>query len=77
MVLSLGGHEMTEDHWADGEKRSLTVLIEAGPDRGLLLLLNSSREATSFTLPDSKWGTSFRRIFDASSNVETHQPIIT
>jgi len=67
---------MTEDHWADGEKRSLTVLIEAGPDRGLLLLLNSATEETAFTLPDEKWGTSFRRIFDASSPVETHQPII-
>jgi glycogen operon protein len=74
--FSLGGHEMTESHWADGEKRSLTVLIEAGPDRGLLLLLNSSCETTSFTLPDSKWGTSFRRIFDASAFVDIHEPII-
>ena len=75
--FSLGGHEMTEDHWADGEKRSLSVLIEAGPHRGLLLLLNSSREATSFTLPDEKWGTSFRRIFDAASPVLTHEPVIS
>ena len=74
--FSLGGHEMTEAHWADGEKRSLTVVIEAGPDRGLLLFLNSSREETSFTLPDQKWGTSFRRIFDAASPVLTHEPVI-
>ena len=74
--FSLGGHEMNEAHWADGEKRSLTVQIEAGPDRGLLLLLNSATEETAFTLPDEKWGTSFRRIFDASSPVDTHQPII-
>ena len=75
--FSLGGHEMTEDHWADGEKRSLSVLIEAGPHRGLLLLLNSSREETLFTLPDEKWGTSFRRIFDAASPVLTHEPVIS
>jgi isoamylase len=75
--FSLGGHEMTEEHWADGEKRSLSVLIEAGPHRGLLLLLNSSREATSFTLPDEKWATSFRRIFDAASPVLTHEPGIS
>jgi isoamylase len=75
--FSLGGREMTEEHWADGEKRSLTVLIEAGPDRGLLLFLNSSREETTFTLPDNKWGTSFRRIFDASALVDTHEPIIS
>ncbi|CAN2187203.1 PulA Type II secretory pathway, pullulanase PulA and related glycosidases [Candidatus Nanopelagicaceae bacterium] len=75
--FSLGGHEMTEEHWADGEKRSLSVLIEAGPHRGLLLLLNSSREETLFTLPDEKWGTSFRRIFDAASPVLTHEPVIS
>lgn len=74
--FSLGGHEMTEQHWADGEKRSLTVFIDAGPDRGLLLLLNSSREETSFTLPDNQWGTSLRCIFDASSMVDTHEPTI-
>ena len=74
--FSLGGREMTEEHWADGEKRSLTVFIEAGPDRALLLLLNSSMQETLFTLPDNKWGTSFRRIFDASAFVETHEPII-
>jgi glycogen operon protein len=74
--FSLSGREMTEEHWADGEKRSLTVQIEAGPDRGLLLLLNSSRQETPFTLPNEKWGTSYRRIFDAASPVETHEPII-
>ena len=74
--FSLGGHEMTEDHWEDGDKRSLTVFIEAGPDRGLLLLLNSATEETLFTLPDSHWGSSFRRIFDAASPVTLHEPQI-
>jgi glycogen operon protein len=74
--FSLGGHEMNDQHWGDGEKRSLTVFIDAGPDRGLLLLLNSSREETFFTLPDSKWGSSYRRIFDAASPVTLHEPQI-
>jgi glycogen operon protein len=74
--FSLGGHEMTDDHWEDGEKRSLTVFIDAGPDRGLLLLLNSSTEETHFTLPDGHWGSSFRRIFDAASPVTMHEPQI-
>ena len=72
----LGGREMKDEHWGDGEKRSLTVFIDAGPDRGLLLLLNSSAEETLFTLPDSKWGSSYRRIFDASSRVTLHEPQI-
>jgi isoamylase len=74
--FSLGGHEMTDDHWEDGDKRSLTVFIDAGPDRGLLLLLNSATEETLFTLPDSHWGSSFRRIFDAASPVTMHEPQI-
>jgi glycogen operon protein len=74
--FSLGGHEMTDDHWEDGDKRSLTVFIDAGPDRGLLLLLNSATEETLFTLPDSHWGSSFRRIFDAASTVTMHEPQI-
>ena len=74
--FSLGGHEMHEDHWQDGEKRSLTVFIEAGSERGLLLLLNSSKSPTPFTLPDENWGHSFRRIFDAATPVQTHEPII-
>lgn len=72
--FSLGGREMTDEHWGDGDKRSLTVFIDAGPDRGLLLLLNSSKEETFFTLPNSQWGSSYRRIFDAASPVLMHEP---
>jgi isoamylase len=67
---------MNEEHWEDGEKRSLTVAIEAGPRRGILLMLNSSTEKTLFTLPEEAEGTSFRRIFDAAVPVTTHEPII-
>jgi glycogen operon protein len=72
--FSLGGHEMDEEHWEDGDKRSLTIFIDAGPDRGLVLLLNSSTMETNFTLPDEKWGTSYRRIFDAATSVSLHEP---
>lgn len=54
--FSLGGREMTDSHWHDGEKRSITVFIEASFNRGLLLLLNSSQDETLFTLPDATWG---------------------
>ena len=74
--FSLGGQEMTEDNWQDGDKRSITMFIEAGHDRALLLLLNSSTQETLFTLPDEKWGGSLRRIFDAASPVATHEPIL-
>jgi glycogen operon protein len=74
--FSVDGLEMTDEHWGDGDKRSLAVFIDAGPDRGLLLLLNSSTEEMQFTLPDSKWGSSYRRIFDAASSVILHEPQI-
>ncbi|CAB4755694.1 MAG: glycogen debranching protein GlgX [Actinobacteria bacterium] len=74
--FSLGGREMTDTHWQDSEKRSLTVFIDAGTDKGILLFLNSSREETLFTLPDSTWGQTFRCIFDASKVTATYEPVI-
>jgi glycogen operon protein len=74
--FSLGGREMTDAHWADGEKRSLTVFIDAGSDRGLLLLLNSSTQVTAFTFPDQTWGDSFRCIFDAAHITAEHEPTL-
>jgi glycogen operon protein len=74
--FSLGGNEMSDDHWRDEEKRSITVFIEADPSKALLLMLNSSKEETSFALPDASWGETFRCIFDASHRMETYEPVI-
>ena len=74
--FSLGGHEMSDDHWQDEEKRSITVFVEADPNRGLLLLMNSSSAETVFTLPDDTWGEAFRCIFDAAKDVATYEPAI-
>jgi glycogen operon protein len=74
--FSLGGNEMSDDHWRDEEKRSITVFVEADPNKGLLLMMNSSNEETIFTLPDASWGETFRCIFDASKKVETYEPVI-
>jgi glycogen operon protein len=74
--FSLGGNEMSDDHWRDEEKRSITVFIEADPNKALLLMLNSSNEESTFTLPNSNWGETFRCIFDAAQKVETYEPVI-
>ena len=74
--FSLGGREMTDSHWADGEKRSITVFIAAGPNRSLLVMFNSSANETIFTLPNESWGQTFRCIFDASQESATYQPLI-
>ena len=74
--FSASGFEMTAARWADGDRRSLTVFIDAGADRGLLLLLNSSTQPTLFTLPDDTWGDTFRCIFDASHVTSEHEPTL-
>ncbi|HEX7404291.1 MAG TPA: glycogen debranching protein GlgX [Candidatus Nanopelagicaceae bacterium] len=74
--FSLDGREMTDTHWQDGEKRSITVFIEAQSNRAIVILLNSSTEATTFTLPDQTWGQTFRCIFDASQITSTYEPVI-
>jgi glycogen operon protein len=74
--FSLGGNEMSDDHWRDEEKRSITVFIEADPNKALLLMLNSSNEQTPFTLPNSSWGETFRCIFDSSQKTESYEPVI-
>jgi glycogen operon protein len=67
---------MSDDHWRDEEKRSITVFIEADPNKALLLMLNSSAEETPFTLPNASWGETFRCIFDSSKETETYEPAI-
>ena len=74
--FSLGGNEMSDDHWRDEEKRSITVFVEADPNKGLMLMLNSSRSVTAFTLPDASWGETYRCIFDAAKKVATYEPVI-
>ena len=74
--FSLGGREMSDTHWADEEKRSITVFVEADPARGLLLLMNSSTSETTFTLPDQQWGETFRCLLDASKGIATYEPVI-
>jgi glycogen operon protein len=74
--FSLGGNEMSDDHWRDEEKRSITVFIEADPNKALLLMLNSSADETPFTLPNASWGETFRCIFDSSKVTETYEPAI-
>jgi glycogen operon protein len=74
--FSLGGREMTDAHWSDGDKRSITVFIEAGANRAILVMLNSSVHETTFTLPDASWGQTFRCIFDASADTSNYEPVI-
>jgi glycogen operon protein len=74
--FSSSGNEMKDEHWSDGEKRSLTVFLEAGPKNGLVLMMNSSESSTTFTLPDAAWGKSYRCIFDSLAQTDSYNPVI-
>jgi glycogen operon protein len=74
--FSLSGNEMNDEHWSDGDKRSLTVFFEAGPKNGLVLLMNSYGEDTTFTLPGSSWGQAMRCIFDSFETTATYNPVL-
>ncbi len=74
--FSLSGNEMNDEHWSDGDKRSLTVFFEAGPKNGLVLLMNSFGEETTFTLPGTSWGEAMRCIFDSFETTATYNPVL-
>ncbi|MGI9198838.1 MAG: glycogen debranching protein GlgX [Candidatus Nanopelagicaceae bacterium] len=74
--FSLSGNEMKDEHWSDGDKRSLTVFLEAGPKNGIVLLMNSFGSTTTFTLPNDAWGDSYRCIFDSYQITESYNPVI-
>ena len=74
--FSLSGNEMTDEHWSDGDKRSLTVFFEAGPKNGLVLLMNSFGEEATFALPSESWGNGFRCIFDSFETTSTYNPVL-
>jgi glycogen operon protein len=38
------------------------------------MLFNGSTEEQTFTLPNEKWGSAFRSIFDSSSKTSTFEP---
>ena len=68
------GQEMTQADWDKLDNRNLTMYVEAGEDRGLLLMFNGSIIQKEFTLPDPHIGDAFRSVFDSAENVLHYSP---
>ena len=68
------GQEMTQADWDKLDNRNLMMYVEAGEDRGLLLMFNGSIIQKEFTLPGSHLGDSFRSVFDSAENVLHYSP---
>ncbi|MBA3451918.1 MAG: glycogen debranching protein GlgX [Deltaproteobacteria bacterium] len=76
--FSAAGDEMTEDHWDSGETRSIQVFVNGNQinvpdDRGeiphddsFLLIFHAAPEDEKITLPELKWGKTWRRVFDTA-----------
>ena len=70
------GEEMDEENWHQGDRRYLSVFIEASADQGLLLFLNGDLTDHEFTVPDERWGDSYRSLFDSAVADELFTPLI-
>lgn len=70
------GLEMDEENWHQGDRRYLALFIESSADEGLLLFLNGDLADHQFTLPDERWGDSYRSLFDSSVADEHFMPEI-
>jgi glycogen operon protein len=70
------GDEMSHKEWQDPGRDHLAMLVEASIGQALFVILNADWESETFTLPSSKWGTSYRCIFDSSMELSNFLPHI-
>lgn len=70
------GEEMTAQAWHEGERTFLSMYVDATANRALLMFFNGSTQQQEFTLPDEKWGTAYRSVFDSSSRTSEFEPVI-
>jgi len=72
--FSRAGVEMVQADWEKLDNRNLMMYVEAGQDRGLLMMFNGSILQKEFTLPGAALGDAFRSVFDSAENVLHYSP---
>ena len=72
--FNLSGEEMDSEDWQDLETKTLSMYVEATQNQGLLMLLNAEAKEMEFTLPEGKWGSAYRAVFDSSKSVVNYEP---
>ena len=73
-LFNLQGQEMDSEDWQDVETKTLSMYVEATADQGLLMLLNAESKDVEFTLPEGKWGSAYRTVFDSAASVVNYEP---
>ena len=72
--FTLLGKEMGSEDWNQIESKSLSMYVEASENQGLLLLFNGEANDMEFTLPEAKWGSGYRTVFDSAKSVINYEP---
>ena len=70
------GREMDGSEWQDESSRFLGMYVEASADHGMLVFLNASHDPIECAMPEEKWGSSYRSVFDSSEAIEEYEPKI-
>ncbi len=71
------GEEMDSESWHQGDRNYLSMYVDASANRALLMFFNGSAEEQEFALPNEKWGTAFRTVFDSAFEVVNFEPTIS
>ena len=72
--FTLLGKEMGSEDWNQIESKSLSMYVEASENQGLLMLFNGEANDMEFTLPEAKWGSGYRTVFDSAKSVINYEP---
>ena len=70
------GQEMDVKDWSDESHRFIGMYVEATSDHGMLVLLNGSHDRIECAMPEEKWGSSYRSVFDSSEKITEYEPKI-
>jgi glycogen operon protein len=67
---------MHQGDWQDSEIQCFSYYVEASSNQGLMVVINASKSETLVTLPEEKWGRSYRCIYDSAEKVIDYSPLI-
>jgi glycogen operon protein len=70
------GLEMRSNDWQNTEIQTFSYYVEASSNQGLMVVINASNRETLITLPEEKWGKSYRCIYDSAESVIDYSPLI-
>ena len=65
--LDVDGSEFTEAHWQNTTQHRFAMYLDGDQGTTLLVLLNATTEVATFTLPPTRYGSTWQRIIDTAA----------